>query len=111
VYICGGSHPSIEKFDPLTLTFTQVYDLTSKISGVIAFSFNETLYLIGVENIWKGNALEIVPRASRLDGARWWDSLYGVSLIGNFCFFLEDEECVRLDMRTLTETSYPITKQ
>jgi len=109
-YLCGGGF-SLEKFDPEAAAFTKVCDLTERVLYVtLAFSYEDQLYMISKSTIWQG------------DGGKWgkkargpvqerdmlWECAYVVSVMGNFCYFLQESECIELDMRCLTETSVPL---
>ena len=109
-YLCGGKPTSIEKFDPETVTFSKVGHLDGRFYLSLAFSYEESIYLIDNSTIWKGDGekWESRSRTTREQQDRWDMSFSVVSTIGNFCYFLQGSECARLDMRTLTETSYPL---
>jgi len=111
-YLCGGKPTSIEKFDPETVTFSLVGHLDGRVYLSLAFSYEGSIYLIDNSTIWKGDGekWESRSRATREQQDRWDMSFSVVSTIGNFCYFLQGSECARLDMRTLTETFYPLQR-
>jgi len=113
VYLCGGTHPSIETFNPLTLTYTAVCSLPEKPWDIAAFFYLGTLHLLSKSAIWMESAGEWreTVLTSKADLDDWWQIPYCVSVLGHNCYFLCERKCVAIDLRTLTETSYFPTQQ
>jgi len=108
VYLCGGTHPSIETFDPRTLTFSRVCELEERISDITAFSHLGGLYFLEDPVLRRGASGEWhkTARQPRAELESWWEVPYFVSVAGNLCHFLSGQQCVSLDLRTLLGTSY-----
>ena len=108
VYICGGTHPSIERFHPQTLTYTKMYELPEMVSDVIAFSYQGSLYMLSDRTIWKENArnFQKIIIDSMEEPGKWRSAPYSVAVIGDCCCFIYERQCKTLNLRTLTETSF-----
>jgi len=107
VYLCGGTHPSIETFNPRTLTYTKVCDLPGEISGIVAFPYLGALHLLRNSAIWKETAGQWQKTAiTSRDGLRDWRCTpYSISVVGHYCSYLSESQCVTLDLHTFARTS------
>lgn len=112
VYLCGGSHNSIEQFNPNTLLYTTMGEVTADISYPLAFSYEGCLYLLGCSAVWKeeGGGWKRIGRVGAQEQSNWWPYPFFVSIAGNYCHFIAEDLGVSLDMRTFTETSFPISQ-
>jgi len=110
VYICGGCILNVEKFDPQTLVFTQIANISEEVACCTTFSHEGCLYLLENSVIWKeeGRKWKKVARKLNEEESCWWDSPSFVSLVGNYCHFISGDSCVSLDLRTFAETSFPL---
>ena len=111
MYLCGGSCDSIELFNPQIPMFTKAGELPSTLDCSSVFVFDGLLYMLGSGSIWKGSGKqwERIARESHQVDEDYWETPNSVSLIGNFCYFLSPERhLIRLDMRTLTETTQSV---
>jgi len=110
VYLCGGSHPSIETFNPQTETFSMMCDLRERLEGVAAFSYRGYLYLLGKSEIWKRGRLvwEKVVRKTRNGSDVKRRASNSAAVLGTSCYFLCESRSATLDLRTLTETYHHI---
>lgn len=111
VYLCGGTHSSIETFNPLTLTYTIVSILSEEAMDIAAFSSLGSLYLLNNSAIWTENAGKVQKTVltSTTEPADWWQSPYFVSVQGSKCYLLCINKCVSIDLLTLTDTAYDLS--
>lgn len=60
MYLCAGTHASIEGFDPEALVFTKVWDLPKEVPISVAFSFDDSVYFLNNKTVGKerGNMRE-----------------------------------------------------
>ena len=101
VYLCCGSHPTVEKFDPQTSVFTKVSDLSiSEIT--VAFSYGEQLYIVEGDSVWQGDSRQWkkTQLRGRVPALASRNSPYA-SVAGHFCSFIVGYQCLTVDLRTL----------
>ena len=109
VYLCGGVSPSIESFGLQALTFSKICTLPKQLHEIAVCSYLGALYIIGESTIWKKTARKWQKAGRTVDMGLWcWRAPYFVSVLGHFCYFIPNMQCLSLDLRTLTETSYNI---
>ena len=110
VYLCGGSHLSIDQFHPQNSVFSTVCVLPQPITCLAAFVSEGSLMMISTTDIWKqvGQKWTSTPRSpkqQRLFGKNGSSS--AVAVIGHYYYCIYEDNCLEIDIHSFAETTYP----